>query len=52
VKSVDPSVEAQSVTVVADDGVTLEDISQAIQATGKEVRGGEAISIGENNKAD
>lgn len=52
VKSVDSSVEAQSVTVVTDDGVTFEAISQAIQASGKEVQGGEVISDGEENKAN
>ena len=51
-KAVDSSVEAQSVTVVTDDGVTFKAISQAIQASGKEVQGGEVISDGEENKAN
>jgi len=49
VKQVDTSVEQQSVTVVTDDNVAFEAISQAIKSTGKELKGGEVISTGEVN---
>lgn len=52
VKQVDTSVEQQSVTVVTDDNVAFDAISQAIQSTGKELKGGEVIATGEANNGD
>ncbi|KAJ4517930.1 hypothetical protein ABEF93_005707 [Exophiala dermatitidis] len=49
VKSVDTSVKAQSVTVATDGSITLQAISQAIRATGKEVKSEEVTTINEED---